>query len=649
MQLRPVKVFCQTLLATDMTSEAADSKRLLRRPSWKWLAALVLLIAAIAAYVALSGNTQSDATEGADEPAVQNSTAVVRADLVEVEQFDGTLRATQADAIAAARSGVVTALAQEDTVLAEGDLVYAIDGTVVPLVFAPAAFYRDLSLGEQTLTVEAARAGIVTRAPEAGALVEQGDVLYSFDGEPVTVLYGDSLVHRDLYWSEPADSSTRSTQAADVQNSQSRLRLLETITDAEERLADARADMPSNALLNAIDDLTRIERAGGSESDISRANQAVAVAQKADLDRVTAAEDALEAARQALRDFDEVQAAADRDDIANETVVDSQPNLVGTDVLQLETALVAMGYDPNGELVVDREFTSETAAVVERWQTDIGLEVDGVVEARDIVFVPGPAQVVDTIDSTGSIAPGTPIAMLSFGAELSGPDVLQLEQALERLGFDADATMVVDEVFTSETRRALVEWQLATGQEPDGVLHVGDVVVVEAAVRVTAEIASVGSQVNPGTALLGIADVEQVVSFDLDAADQSLATEGDGATIVLPDGVELVGVVEEIATTATTAQDGSTTFAVTVRLDDPEAVGDLTEAPVDVELVGSSVSDVLAVPVSALVALSDGGYAVEADSGSGFRLVAVEPGFFADGLVEIEVSGVEVGDQVALP
>ena len=118
---------------------------------------------------------------------------------------------------------------------------------------------------------------------------------------------------------------------------------------------------------------------------------------------------------------------------------------------------------------------------------------------------------------------------------------------------------------------------------------------------------------------------------------------------MLPDNTELTGVVEEIATTASTAQDGSTTFAVTVRLDNPDSVGDLTEAPVDVELVGSSVSDVLAVPVSALVALSDGGYAIEANSGSGFRLVAAQPGFFADGLVEIDAAGVEVGDQVALP
>ena len=630
------------------TSEAAPA-RFLRRRSWRWLVAGLILIAAIAAYTVLAGDTQSDAAAADDEPSIRNSTAVVRTDLVEVETLAATLRPADGHTIAASRAGVITTIVREETVLTEGDAVYAVDGTIVPLLFAPTAFYRDLSLGDQTLTVEAARAGTVTIAPEVGRIVEQGDVLYTFDGEPVTVLYGDSLVYRDLYWPEPAGSSTRSTLAADVQSAQSRSKLLEAITTAEEHLSDARADTPSNALLNAIDDLNRMEQAGGSESEISRANQAVTAAQQADLDRIAAAEDGLEAARQALVDFDEVQVAAELDEQANETVPDTQPNLIGPDVLQLETALVAMGYDPDSDVVVDREFTAETAAMVERWQTDLGVEVDGIIEARDIVFIPGPAQVVEAIDSTGSVTPGASIATLSFGSEMSGPDVRQLEQALERLGFTAEATMVVDEVFTPETRASLLEWQLAIGQEADGVLHVGDVVVVEDAVRVTEEIAAVGGQVSPGTAVIGVADVEQIVSFELDASDQSLADEGDRATVVLPGNVELAGVVDELATTATTTQDGSTTFAVTIRLEDPEAVGDLTEAPVDVELVGSSVSDVLAVPVSALIALSDGGYAIEADSGSGFRLVAAEPGFFADGLVEIDIAGVEVGDLVALP
>ena len=230
MLLLAVRVFYQTQQATDMSTGDTDSARSTRRPSWKWIVAIVLLTAALAAYSALGGDSQSEA---AGAPVVQNSTVVVRADLVEVERFDGTLRATEEDAITAMLPGVVTALASEDTVLAEGDAVYAVDGTIVPLVYAPTAFYRDLSLGDETLMIEAARAGTVTSAPEAGAILEQGDVLYTFDGEAVSVLYGDSRVYRDLYWPEPADSSTRSTLAADVQSSQSRLKLVEAIAMAE--------------------------------------------------------------------------------------------------------------------------------------------------------------------------------------------------------------------------------------------------------------------------------------------------------------------------------------------------------------------------------------------------------------------------------
>jgi multidrug efflux pump subunit AcrA (membrane-fusion protein) len=69
-----------------------------------------------------------------------------------------------------------------------------------------------------------------------------------------------------------------------------------------------------------------------------------------------------------------------------------------------------------------------------------------------------------------------------------------------------------------------------------------------------------------------------------------------------------------------------------------------------VDVISESVENVLAVPVSSLVALSEGGYAVRVDDGSGgSRLVAVDPGFFADGLVEITSSQLEAGDRVVVP
>ncbi len=53
--------------------------------------------------------------------------------------------------------------------------------------------------------------------------------------------------------------------------------------------------------------------------------------------------------------------------------------------------------------------------------------------------------------------------------------------------------------------------------------------------------------------------------------------------------------------------------------------------------------------MSALVALTGGGYAVEVPDGASSVLIAVEPGFFADGLVEIDTTGITEGDVVVLP
>jgi hypothetical protein len=48
--------------------------------------------------------------------------------------------------------------------------------------------------------------------------------------------------------------------------------------------------------------------------------------------------------------------------------------------------------------------------------------------------------------------------------------------------------------------------------------------------------------------------------------------------------------------------------------------------------------------------LAEGGYAVEvARPGDTTELVAVDPGFFADGMVEITATGVDVGDRVVVP
>jgi hypothetical protein len=80
-------------------------------------------------------------------------------------------------------------------------------------------------------------------------------------------------------------------------------------------------------------------------------------------------------------------------------------------------------------------------------------------------------------------------------------------------------------------------------------------------------------------------------------------------------------------------------------MDDPKAGGSLDQAPVTVRLVSEQRKGVLTVPVSALLALKEGGYGVQV----GTRIVPVKLGMFADGRVEITGSGITAGTKVGVP
>jgi hypothetical protein len=248
-----------------------------------------------------------------------------------------------------------------------------------------------------------------------------------------------------------------------------------------------------------------------------------------------------------------------------------------------------------------------------------------------------------------------PLAEGATAADVTGPDVRQLNAALVALGYASrDELDPTSDEFSWRTTAAVEKLQAKLGVSQNGQLALGDIVFLPSAVRITAVPAALGGQAGPGMTALTATSRRRVVTVALDAAQQSQVAKGDKVAITLPDGQVTPGVVSAVGKVATSPSSGSSsaTITVTISLARPAEAGTLDQAPVLVSITTASAPGSLVVPVTALLALAGGGYAVEvAAAGGAHRLVPVTLGLFddADGLVQVTGTSLAVGQRVVVP
>jgi peptidoglycan hydrolase-like protein with peptidoglycan-binding domain len=238
---------------------------------------------------------------------------------------------------------------------------------------------------------------------------------------------------------------------------------------------------------------------------------------------------------------------------------------------------------------------------------------------------------------------------LSWGVD-DGADVRQLERNLKRLGYDPGT---VNKEFTEYTHEAVQDLQEDLGLEETGDVTAAQFLVLPGEIRVGAPEATVGTVLSAAapTPLYAATSTNRAVTIDLDPADEELAEIGSKARVTLPDGSTVKATVDSVGTVATATDTESeepsteSTIPVTLTLDEPKKVAGLSAAPVTVDLTRDTRKQVEAVPVTALVALAEGGFAVRREGG---ELVAVETGLYAAGYVEI-TDGLEAGDRIEVP
>lgn len=278
----------------------------------------------------------------------------------------------------------------------------------------------------------------------------------------------------------------------------------------------------------------------------------------------------------------------------------------------------------------------------------LGTEVTGVITRLPAVgSIVTPGQELFRIDEVPVILlRGTLPAWRPFTIGMTADgDVLQLEQNLADLGFFAATP---DEKFTATTTAAVKKWQKALGMEQTGTLDAGRVVFSPVDIRVQSATAQIGDAA--GAEILTVTGTTKQVLAFLEPAQLPIAPVGGVVSITLPDGGTTTGTVAAIG--APVEQDGGAgktlKSPVTLTLDDTAATQSLDNVAVTLVLTQTRATDVLAVPVLALLAQPGGGFAVETVTGATTELVPVQLGTFADGLVEVTGGDLVAGDAIVV-
>jgi hypothetical protein len=226
---------------------------------------------------------------------------------------------------------------------------------------------------------------------------------------------------------------------------------------------------------------------------------------------------------------------------------------------------------------------------------------------------------------------------------VKGSDVAVLMDNLAALGYQVgirpgDAAKAE---LTPKVVDAVKKWQKALGVEQNGVLQPGRVLVLDRPMRVATVKAQLGAPAAED--LFDLTPTARLVTVQVPVAEAGVVKADMPVVIVRPDSREVPGKVTSVTTAPAAENGGGPKIDVVVTPDDPADVADLDTAPVRLKFTTESRTGVLTVPLAALVALKEGGYAVQLPSGT---LKAVRTGLYSQDKVEVSGDGITDGLEV---
>jgi hypothetical protein len=367
----------------------------------------------------------------------------------------------------------------------------------------------------------------------------------------------------------------------------------------------------------------------------------------------------------------------------------SSSDSAGPDIRELNSNLIALGYRQYG-LIADDSWQTATTDAIEALQYKLGEKQTGSFSLGRVVFLPG-EQLVNAVDGTvGSPTvlddPSVSTVFVDLTTTVTTPTTKRgrrnSRHKRHRRGKRKGKQPQRAKMGSPNTGGPNAGGPNAGGPNA-GSAKTGSAGATSgggskssststaASSSGSGSGSSSGSGSGPGgAAVLQTSSTHLIATVDLPASSQSEAAVGSQVSVEMPNGTTVEGTITAVSPIAQTANNNggagasgangssgssgggggggsspSATVPVTITLDQRVNGAGLDQAAVSVGFAQARARDVLSVPVTSLVAVSGGGYAL-AQAVPPHRLIPVTTGLLAAGYVEISGPGVYPGLEV---
>ena len=450
--------------------------------------------------------------------------------------------------------------------------------------------------------------GVATYIPKEGTIINFGEILFAIDNKPVILVEGSVPFYRTL--------DLNSDPGPDVLQVENALVFLGY--SSEDFLPDETFDEVTSNMLNQLYIDYKIE----TKSEVTAVEQVAINLKQTEVESI---EETISDGGTTLAEVNSKKKTLD-DAIENSTKENT--------AWQTATNLIE---DYNQQISLLKDLTNpRTIAKSEQTRKDEIKSYEDLIEEQK--------RIREMEEGEGSVIDGAE-ALAIENAQKAYDDALKSYNE----GVDQESEL-------TKAKEELEELKLSAKSET---FSPTNAYASESPIIIGSYISDIGSAVSLNSQLYNISSIGIEVVFQVDASDQETVSLGDSVEIELPTDERVPTIITFIDQVVTQTQAGEF-IEVILEVLNPNEIEAYDQAPVKVFVTTEVSENVLFVPVNALLALAEGGYALEVyegeaedgifqgESGVDTSYVAVEIGVFTDGFVEVK-GNISEGQIVVVP